>query len=68
MSRRFRLTLFVGLAAATGLHLRPCVGTLRGDGAAAPAVAADLGQRPALGALDDAPTRVGADATLAEVR
>ena len=28
MTRRFRTTLFIALAAAVGLHLRPCLGCL----------------------------------------
>ncbi len=79
MSRRFRMTLFLCLAAATGLHLRPCLWTLRGGCEPAPAleqrdaslpsmVAVERGGRPSLGGLLAAPTLVGIEAAVAEAR
>lgn len=36
MTRRFRLSLFICLAAAVGLHVRPCIVTLLHGGAPSP--------------------------------
>jgi hypothetical protein len=79
MSRRFRMLLFLCLAAATGLHLRPCLGTLRRGiepgvpdpvEAASPdsLVVADRQQRPSLGELSEGPTLVGLQAAVVEAR
>ncbi len=79
MSRRFRMLLFLCLAAATGLHLRPCLGTLRSGiepvvpdpvEAASPdsLVVADRQQRPSLGELSEGPTLVGLQAAVVEAR
>ena len=63
MTRRFRTTLFIALAAAVGLHLRPCLGCLVADeqpGSARAAVVAGA-ERPAISAmvtLAAAPVRV----------
>ena len=64
MTRRFRTTLFIALAAAVGLHLRPCLGCLfteenSQEGAEAAVVAG--AERPAISAmvsLAAAPVRV----------
>lgn len=79
MSRRFRMTLFLCLSAATGLHLRPCIGTLRGgcdpqpsvtpgDSLESAFVVAERGARPSLGDLSTPPTLVGLEAAVAEAR
>lgn len=84
MSRRFRMLLFLCLAAATGLHLRPCLGTLRGGAEpemARPEKAGDLEapeadslvvaerqERPSLGDLSEGPTLVGLQAAVVEPR
>lgn len=64
MTRRFRTTLFIALAAAVGLHLRPCLGCLVTDEAcpeAPEAVITAGAERPAITAmvsLAAAPARV----------
>ncbi len=79
MSRRFRMLLFLCLAAATGLHLRPCLGTLRGGAepqgeeaheARGPdsLVIAERHERPSLGELSEGPTLFGLQAAVAEAR
>jgi len=79
MSRRFRMLLFLCLAAATGLHLRPCLGTLRGGvepemGGTVQVpgpdslVAAERQERPSLGDLSEGPTLVGLQAAVVEAR
>ena len=79
MSRRFRMLLFLCLAAATGLHLRPCLGTLRHgiepevpDAVEANGtdslVVAERQQRPSLGELSEGPTLVGLQAAVVEAR
>ncbi len=71
--------LFLCLAAATGLHLRPCLWTLRGGcepessrGQHTPApeltVAQVRGHRPSLGDLSGGPTLVGIQAAVAKTR
>ncbi len=79
MTRRFRMGLFLCLAAATGLHLRPCLWTIKGGCEpepsaphAAPApemtVAQVRGRRPSLGDLSAGPALVGIQAAVAETR
>lgn len=54
MTRRFRTTLFIALAAAVGLHLRPCLGCLVAEESCQEgpeaAVVADA-ERPAISAM-----------------
>jgi len=58
MTRQFRLGLFLALAAAVGLHLRPCLGCLVSDGVEM--VASGSAVRPtAPGTADSAPSFSG---------
>ena len=64
MTRRFRTTLFIALAAAVGLHLRPCLGCLVADESCSEASEAAVvagAERPSISAmvsLAEAPVRV----------
>ena len=64
MTRRFRTTLFIALAAAVGLHLRPCLGCLVADESCPEASEAAVvagAERPSISAmvsLAAAPVRV----------
>lgn len=64
MTRRFRTTLFIALAAAVGLHLRPCLGCLFTEESSQEGVEAAVvagAERPAISAmvsLAAAPVRV----------
>jgi len=71
--------LFLCLAAATGLHLRPCLWTLRGGCEPQPSIVQPVpgleltvaqvrGRRPSLGDLSGGPTLVGIQAAVAETR
>ena len=68
MTRRFRLSLFVCLAAAVGLHVRPCIVTLLHGGAPSAmdcgAVLELAGQIPEASEAPGAPTTPGSPASI----